>query len=141
MTRALIFLFVGLLAGVTAGAALAQVVVVAGARSPVESLSREQAEQLYLGRLRHLADGTAVTLVDLPPGPTRDLFYQALTGRNPAQTRAYWSRMVFTGRALPPKEARGIEEAISWIDANPSFVGYLPESEADERVRVLLRLP
>jgi hypothetical protein len=39
--------------------------------------------------------------VDLPNGQVRDEFYLKLTGKNPAQIQAYWSRLVFTGRALP----------------------------------------
>jgi len=121
--------------------AQAGTVLVCAVDSPIASLSREQAEQLYLGRSRELPGGIAVTLVDLPPGPVRDDFYMQLTGKNPAQIRAYWSRMVFTGRALPPREARDVEEALDWLAANPRLIAYLPESAAGPEVRTLLRLP
>jgi len=119
----------------------APIVIVAGAASAISELSKEQAEQLYLGRASTLRDGTAVSLADLPPGPTRDRFYARLTGKNPSQIRAHWSRMVFTGRALPPREVTDAEQLRSLLAANPDLIGYLPATAADDRLKILLRLP
>lgn len=121
--------------------AQAQIVIVSGAQSPLPELTRAQVEQFYLGRAHSLPDGVAVTLADLPTSPLRDQFYQKLTGKNPGQIRAHWSRMVFTGRALPPQEAADIAQLREWLNAKPNMIGYLPSAEADSRVRVLLRLP
>lgn len=122
--------------------AQAELVVVAARSGPIAALSREEAEQLYLGRRTTLADGTPVGLVDLPAGTARDAFYQELTGKNPSQARAYWSRLVFTGRALPPREAATVAEARDWVATRPGTIGYLPAgSAADDRLRILLRLP
>lgn len=117
-----------------------EIVVVAGPASPIESLSAQQAAQLYLGRVQHLADGTPVTLADLPAGALRDRFYEQLTGRNPAQIRAYWSRMVFTGRALPPTEVANVDELRTRLASDPQLIGYMPAKIAGNDVRVLLRL-
>ena len=121
--------------------ALAQIVVVAGTHSSVPELTHEQVEQFYLGRAHSLPDGLALVIADLPAGPVRDEFYRKLTGKNPNQIRAHWSRMVFTGRALPPLEAADVAQLRQWLAARPNLIGYLPASEADTRVRVLLRLP
>ncbi|NMG00326.2 hypothetical protein GPA27_23395 [Aromatoleum toluolicum] len=132
------FLLVSLLA---APCALAQIVIVAGARSPLPDLTPEQAEQFYLGRAHTLPDGSVVTLADLPTGAVRDQFYQQLTRKNANQIRAHWSRMVFTGRALPPQQAESVAQLRLWLAAQPNLIGYMPAAEADGRVRVLLRLP
>lgn len=117
------------------------IVIVAGAGSAISELSKEQAEQLYLGRASTLRGGTPVSLADLPPGPTRDRFYAKLTGKNPSQVRAHWSRMVFTGRALPPREVADAEQLRSLLAADPDLIGYLPTTAADDRLKILLRLP
>lgn len=132
------FLALSLLA---APGALAQIVIVAGARSPLPELTPEQTEQFYLGRAHTLPDGSVVTLADLPPGSIRDHFYQQLTRKNASQIRAHWSRMVFTGRALPPQQADSVAELRQWLTAQPNLIGYMPATEADGRVKVLLRLP
>ena len=80
-------------------------------------------------------------MLDLPSGPVRDQFYRLLTGKNPSQIRAYWSRMVFTGRALPPTESADVNDARRILLENPNAIAYLPSTYADDpSLRVLLRL-
>lgn len=119
----------------------AQIAIVGNAQGPVLTLTRNEASQLYLGRAHSLSDGTPVKVADLPQGEVRDRFYEALTGKNPNQIRAHWSRIVFTGRALPPQEAESAAELRARIAADPALIGYLPVGEVDAGLRVLLRLP
>lgn len=121
-------------------AAGAELVLVVGRASPIVQLPREQAERLYLGRLVALPDGLVLRPVDLPAGPLRDQLYQRLTGKNPNQIRAYWSRLVFAGQAMPPREAASPAEVRALVAKFPDLVGYLPNSEVDASVRVLLRV-
>jgi hypothetical protein len=121
-------------------AALADLVLVSGRTSPITQMSLEQAERLYLGRLAALPDGAPVHPLDLPAGALRDQFYQRLTGKNPNQIRAYWSRLVFAGRAAPPREAASPAEVRSLVAKYPDLVGYLPAAEVDGSVRILLRI-
>jgi hypothetical protein len=139
--RALLSLLIAAALATLARSAAAETVIVCARHSPITTLSRDEAEQLYLGRTRKLAGGIAVTPVDLPAGAARDHFYKQLTGKNPSQIRAYWSRLVFTGRALPPPEAASAAEALAWLDANPDFIAYVPAEDVARDVRVLLRLP
>lgn len=127
--------------GLSAAAAAEEMAVVTAAKGPIVTLERDTAEQLYLGRRSVLADGQPVQLLDLPAGPERDRFYQLLTGKRPSQIRAYWSRLVFTGRALPPREVASIDDVRRILLENPGTVGYLPAAPAaDPALRVLLRL-
>lgn len=120
--------------------ALAQVQVVTRQDGVIKRLDRIEAEQLYLGRLNALRDGTPVRLHDLPPGPTRDSFYLRLTGKNPVQARAYWSRIVFTGRARPPREVSSPEQLRTILASDPHALGYLPVQSVTSDMRVLLTL-
>ncbi|MBR0566707.1 hypothetical protein J5J83_11335 [Azoarcus sp. L1K30] len=119
----------------------AEIQIVAARGGSVSALSTEEAEQLFLGRRSTLNSGERVTLIDLPAGSVRDRFYLLLTGKNPIQTRAYWSRQVFTGRALPPREAASDQQARDWLVTTPGAIGYLPADVIDTRLQVLLRLP
>ncbi|WP_374486666.1 hypothetical protein [Zoogloea sp.] len=123
------------------GLSKAELVLVASARSAGIELNHERAENLYLGNTTTLADGTPVKLIDLPNGMLRDDFYLKLTGKNPAQIRAYWSRQVFTGRALPPREAGSVAEARQWLTDIPNLIGYLERSDVPAGARILLRFP
>ena len=123
-------------------AARAQGVVLVSARAGgIPELDRETAAQLYLGRRTSLPDGRSARLLDLPAVPERDLFYERLTAKNPSQIRAYWSRMVFTGRAHPPHEANDQEDALRRVLTDPSALAYLPAaSVVGQPLNVLLRL-
>lgn len=123
------------------GASRAEIIVVASNRSGPIELTREQAEKLYLGRSVTLGDGTPISLVDLPNGTLRDDFYLKLTGKNPAQIQAYWSHLVFTGRALPPREAASVAEARQWLGNTPNLIGYLDRADLTSNMRILMRLP
>lgn len=123
------------------GASRAEIIVVASNRSGPIELTREQAEKLYLGRSVTLGDGTPISLVDLPNGTLRDDFYLKLTGKNPAQIQAYWSHLVFTGRALPPREAASVAEARQWLGNTPNLIGYLDRADLTSNMRILMHLP
>ncbi len=117
------------------------IVIVSARGGNVSTLDRAAAQQLYLGQRNQLAEGRALTVVDLPASPVRDAFYLRLTGKNPSQIRAYWSRLVFTGRARPPREAASPEDAITIVLANPDAIAYLPSDAATHPgLDVLLRI-
>jgi len=112
--------------------------LVTSAKGEVSVLSREEAAQLLLGHRNRLNDGTLITLIDLPSGQIRARLYQVLTGKNPIQVRANWSRLVFSGRVRPPREASSENEALEWLLNTPNAIGYLPAAVNDKRIKVLL---
>lgn len=115
------------------------VALVSARTGGIAALDRETAAQLYLGRRTTLPDGRSVRLIDLPAGPERNVFYQQLTGKNPSQIRAYWSRLVFTGRAHPPHEALDADDAVRRVLADPDALAYLPvEAAVHPELKILL---
>lgn len=120
--------------------ARAQIALVTAADGPIRSLDRDEAEQLYLGRLSALSNGTPVRLLDLPNGEVRDTFYLELIGKNGPQTRAYWSRMVFTGRTRPPREVTDTAELRALMAQDHHLIGYLPAAALTPQLRVLLMI-
>lgn len=136
--RALLRLAVSALLWTAAPLPAAEFALVAAENSSVE-VRRDTAEQLYLGRRTTADDGRQVQLIDLPSGSARDRFYQLLTGKNPSQIRAYWSRLVFTGRALPPREADSADAVLRLLRQIPNTIAYLPaDAVAGTGLRVLL---
>jgi ABC-type phosphate transport system substrate-binding protein len=112
--------------------------IVSARNGGITVLDRASAEQIYLGRRSTLPDGRAVTLVDLPAGPARDQFYLLLTRKNPSQIRAYWSRLVFTGRAQPPREAADADDVRRILQATPGAIAYLPLDAAQDPGLIIL---
>ena len=115
------------------------VVVIVSARSAVKSLTATQASDLFLGRATDFPNGARATPLDQGEGsPTRDAFYQKGSGKAPAQMKAYWARMLFTGRGEPPVES-GDSAAIKRLVADhPGMVGYIDKDTLDSSVRAVL---
>jgi ABC-type phosphate transport system substrate-binding protein len=127
------------LLALAAGAAGAQVVLVAGAKSPAGPLTADQAGALYLGKTDRLPGGGSALLIDQPESsPVREAFYSKLTGKTPSQVKAVWTRLVFSGRAQFPKEAANDDEVKKKLAADPSAIGYIEKKDVDASVKVLL---
>jgi ABC-type phosphate transport system substrate-binding protein len=125
-----------------AGAACrAEVVVIVSARNPVKTLSGEQAADLFLGKSADFPNGLHAVPIDQNEGsPVRDAFYLKTSGKAPAQMKAHWARMLFTGRGQPPVES-GDNAAIKRLVAeNPNLIGYIERNALDPSVRAVLSL-
>lgn len=119
-----------LLVGVAVSSAESGLVVVVNARSGVGALTREEVVNIFLGRFRRLPNGMAALPVDQPADqPLRAEFYQRLVNKTPAEIRAYWARLVFSGKTSPPHQATTQEEVLEWMRDNPGAVGYVPPDQ------------
>ena len=97
------------------------VVAVVSARSPVTSLSANQVADIFLGKSSRFPDGTPAVPIDLvEDSPMRDRFYAQYTGKSPAQVKAHWSKIIFTGRGQPPRTVSSANEAKRLVAENPS---------------------
>lgn len=120
--------------------ALGEVYVVVHAEAPQSLLDRERLAQLYLGRARTFSDGTVALLIDRPDSPLRAKFFETLGGMSLPQVNAYWARLNFTGRVLPPQVRESDEEVLAVVRSQRNAVGYLATAPDDRSVRVLMRL-
>jgi ABC-type phosphate transport system substrate-binding protein len=67
-------------------------------------------------------------------------FYKKATGRDTAQVKAIWSRILFTGRGVPPKQLPDSASVKKAVATNPKAVGYIEKSAVDASVKVALSL-
>lgn len=97
------------------------------------SLTTEQVSGIFLGKSNELVG------IDLPDGnPVRDAFYHKVTGKDGAQLKAYWAKLVFTGKAQPLKEFASDAEVKKFVASNPTGIGYIDKSAVDGSVKVIL---
>lgn len=131
-----------LLLGLVLGDAVnAGPVVIVNAQSGVAEMSREEVINVFLGRFRQLPSGAAARPIDLPEThPDRERFYRLLVDKQPAEIRAYWARLVFSGRTSPPATAASEAAALAKVAHDRQAIAYLPAPPADSRVRVVYEL-
>lgn len=139
MTPIIRFLVLGTLWLSTWTGAHAQVVVIVSAKSPVNTLSRQQVSNIFLGRSHAYPNGSPAIPLDLQIGTgLREEFTEKVHGIAPSQLNAYWSRMVFTGKGNPPKEAIPPEIAVKLTASNARVISYVDRGWVDDSVKVIL---
>ena len=116
----------------------ADVVAVVSAKSPITSLSMSQVADIFSGKASRFPNGVQALPIDQAEGSAvRDEFYSKVVGKNAAQIKAYWSKIIFTGRGQPPPIVSNNIEMKKRISDNPAAIGYIDRSLVDESVRVV----
>jgi hypothetical protein len=120
-------------AGFCCAGAQAQLVVVGHGGAP--ALSKDEVADVFLGRNQRF------TPLDLDEAsPLRADFYRKATGRDVAQVKATWSRLVFTGKGIAPRELPSADAVKKAIAADPRTIGYIERAQVDGSVKVVLAL-
>ena len=101
-------------------------------------VSSDDLSRLFLGRASSFADGSKATPLNLAEGATaRDEFDSKVLSRSSSQLKAYWSKLVFTGKGTPPKELADDAAVKAAVAADPTAVGYISSSSVDNSVKVV----
>jgi ABC-type phosphate transport system substrate-binding protein len=123
---------------VASGRLSAEEVAVVSAKSTVTTLSKSQLVDIFLGKAVRFPDGSQAVPIDQAEGtPARDEFYTRIAGKSAAQMKAYWSRIIFTGRGQPPQAVSSSREAKKLLVANPNTIGYIDPKLVDDTLRVV----
>ena len=121
-----------------AGQVFADVAVIANKGISVDSISAKEAKKLWLGKSKSLG-GTNVKLADLKPGDaSREQFYSNVVKKSGKKLKAYWAKIVFSGKGTPPKPFASDADVIGWVAKTPGALGYVDSGAADDSVKVLL---
>jgi ABC-type phosphate transport system substrate-binding protein len=115
----------------------ADIVVVINSHSTIDHLTREQVADIFLGRVGTFPNGLKSTPVEqLESQPGYLAFHALVTGKNAIQLKAYWSKMVFSGQALPPITVSQ-DKLLQVLAASPHAITYLDRRLVDGSVKIV----
>ena len=114
----------------TAAAANADVAVIVSAKSTATTMTAAEIASIYLGK------STAMKPLDNAT-PVRAQFYTAVAGKDEAQVKAIWSKLVFTGKATPPKALASNADVVKAVAADANAIGYVDKAAVDGSVKVV----
>lgn len=116
-------------------AAQAEIVVIVNPKSAAANMTAEQVANVYLGK------DTSFAPVDLPESAAaREEFYKKVAGKDSAQVKAIWARLIFTGKVQPPKEVGNAGDAVKQVASNDKGIAYVEKSAVDASVKAVLTL-
>lgn len=122
--------------------ALAEISIIANPASGASELDAKTAKKLFLGKTKSVPGMDSVTLVSqIEASSTTAEFTQKITKKTLSQYKSYWSRMIFSGKAVPPKELANDAEVKAYVASHADAVGYIDAGNVDDSVKVLLRAP
>ncbi len=102
-------------------------------------ISKEEIADIYLGKLKRFSNGEAVLAVDhQESADIRTQFLQAVLDKNPTQMKSYWSRLIFTGKGVPPEVMENDAEIVKYVSKNPGAIGYIETQAVTDKVKVIL---
>lgn len=120
-----------------ASSSFAETVVVINA-SNNNTIDAKIVKRIFLGKEKKFADGTETIPVNhLSDSATRQDFDSSVLGRSTSQISAYWSKLVFTGKGIPPKEVGSDAEVIELVSKNPSVIGYVDKASVTDAVKIV----
>ena len=64
-----------------------------------------------------------------------------VTGKDAAQVKAVWTRLIFTGKATPPKEVASSADVKKAVASDPKAIGYMEKGAVDSSVKVVFTAP
>lgn len=122
------------------GRVSAEVVVIGHPSLPVSELELQKVKDIWLGKIKHLADSAPVRPVDQNPGSkARDDFYMKLLDKSPQQVKAYWARVMFTGKDEAPLSLNDDVAVRAFIASHPDAIGYIDSVSTDSSIKVLFK--
>lgn len=115
-----------------------ELVVVVHLSTPTLSLSKKQLIDIYMGRFKTFPNGDPVTPIDFKSGTDlKQRFYELLVGKSERKINAYWSRLLFSGRATPPHQADSITEIQKLITEDKNSLAYLQASDVTQEMKIV----
>ena len=106
--------------------------------SNASNFSDKDLKKIFLAKKKKFpAGGRAIVLGQKHGTAIKNKFTKGLLNKSENQLKAYWSRLIFTGKALPPKEIDDDAEMKKLVGANPSLIGYIDAASVDDSVKVV----
>lgn len=101
----------------------AEIGVIASDACKVESLTKTDIRQLFMLKKKHVND-EYVVVVDSSDTRTYEFFIEKFISKSSYNMKAYWTRMLFTGRKIPPKKY-SIDELSELREETHCYITYV----------------
>ncbi len=107
--------------------------------SNASAVSEDDVSRLFLGKKTAFEDGSKATPFYLAQGHDAvEEFNKKALGKSSSQLKAYWSKLIFTGKGTPPDALGNIEDVLARVASDPSAIAYIDAAKATGKVKVVV---
>lgn len=105
-----------------------------------DALDKKKISKIFLGKLKRFPSGSqTVPITQKSSNKARGEFDKKVLKKSASQLKAYWSKLLFTGKGQPPKEVTNDSEVIELVAGNPNVIGYVDAASVNDSVKVLAK--
>ncbi|MBF0198001.1 MAG: hypothetical protein HQL32_09830 [Planctomycetes bacterium] len=116
-----------------------EIVIIVSNELKIKNISKRKLKDLYWGRERFIGN-TPVTLLDTSE-ETQKVFLKKYFNRSLSNYRMLWNKMIFSGRASPPKVINDCKSIIKQVEESSSTIAYIDKDDLEKyqnaKVKVL----
>ncbi len=115
-------------------------IVVINHPSNTSSFTQKNIARIFLGKSKSFPNGELAVAINQKEGADKTKeFNKRVLKKTDSQLKAYWSKLIFTGKGNPPKIVTSDAEVLTLISSNPNMIGYIDSSAVTSAVKVVLK--
>jgi len=118
--------------------AWADVAVIVNPHNKVE-LSEAEIRKIFLGRTVAFPNGMMIEAYD-NQSDISDVFLAKVLRKEQSSLNSYWARMMFSGKAKPPRPVHSDAVALERVAANKAAISFVDAESVNTGVRVIARI-
>lgn len=114
--------------------------VIVSKDSNINSISKKELSKIFLAKTKRLPSGEKSIVVENINKEYQSKFYKSICNKNEKQLKKYWAKMIFTGRAQPPKKIKSISELIVFVKSNKNAISYIPIEHINKDIKMIMEI-
>ncbi|NRB36994.1 MAG: phosphate ABC transporter substrate-binding protein [Pseudomonadales bacterium] len=115
----------------------AELVVIVNPENTLTTLSHASVRKIFLRKVKSFPDGTLARPSELESGNERDKFNTKFLKKTESSLSSYWARMLFSGKANPPRQFNSQKAIKTYVASTPDAIGYIDSSNVDSSIKVI----
>lgn len=117
--------------------ALADPVVIAHPSVGVDSLTRKEVKDIFMGKKIQWPDGGQVYLAILQEEPVFTDFTKQYIRKTPTQFQFWWRKRVFTGKGASPNYLNSQTAVLRYVSQTKGAIGYVDQTPEIDMVKTI----
>jgi len=105
--------------------------------SNASALDKKAISKIFLGKSKKFPGGSQAVPLNQESGDLSAEFTKKVLGKSESQMKAYWSKLLFTGKGQAPKSVKSDAEVIDMVSKNPTMIGYVDDASINDTVKVI----
>jgi len=102
------------------------------------AVTDREISRIFLGKNKKFSDGVSVMAVNQnEENNAREVFESKVLKKSSYQVKAYWAKLVFSGKAKPLKAFANDADVLKFVAANPDAIGYVDATKVTDKVKVI----